>query len=282
VLDKRGKYFKSVASTKRINFGKPQIKKTMTRLRQIISAINKQKDPKKAKVMQRFFKTDKGEYGEGDVFLGLTVPEQRMIAREFRDLSFFDVKRLLESKIHEHRLIALLILVDKYGNLIFGQNREVKFPKGSRQARTITKQDIYDFYLKNTKQVNNWDLVDSSAEKIVGRFLYETKKSRQALCKLAKSKNLWERRIAIISTFYFIKNNLFADTLKIAGLLLNDSHDLIHKAVGWMLREVGKRDEQVLIKFLRAYYHYLPRTALRYAIEKFPEGIRKKYLEGKF
>lgn len=218
-------------------------------------------DPEKAKVLRRFFKTGPGEYGEGDRFLGIVVPVIREQIREFSDTAVSEVVKLLKSPVHEERLLALLLFVRK-------------FEKGDEAL----KQKIYALYLKNTRSINNWDLIDLSAEKIVGPFLADRK--RQPLYHLAVSKSLWERRIAILSTFHFIKNHEFADTLKIASILLRDEHDLIHKAVGWMLREVGKRDMPALEKFLRGHYRAMPRTMLRYAIERFPEAKRKKYLNG--
>ena len=215
-----------------------------------------------AKTMQWFFKTGKGEYGEGDVFAGLKVPTQRKIAREFKDLSLADLKELLRSKIHEERLISLLILVNNYER---GDEKE--------------KKSIYTFYIKNRMGINNWDLVDLSAPKIVGKYLFD--KDKSILFKFASSKNLWERRIAILSTYEFIRNHQYDTTLKIAKILLEDEHDLIHKAVGWMLREIGKKDLKVEEIFLKKHYKKMPRTMLRYAIEKFPEIKRKKYLQGK-
>ncbi|MFA5099079.1 MAG: DNA alkylation repair protein [Candidatus Paceibacterota bacterium] len=233
-----------------------------------ISNLRKQlkfkSDPKRAKLLQGFFKTGKGEYAEGDVFLGLTVPETRKIVGEYKDLSFKEIQELFKSKIHEERQIALMILVCKY-----------------EKASEAGKMEIFKFYLKNTKYINNWDLVDLYAPKIVGEYLYNCKQEnykRQTLNKLAKSKNLWEKRIAMLSTFYFINQKKFEDALKIAKILLNDEHDLIHKAVGWMLREVGKRDLAQEEKFLKKHYKVMPRTMLRYAIEKFPEKKRKMYL----
>jgi 3-methyladenine DNA glycosylase AlkD len=215
-----------------------------------------------AKTMQWFFKTGKGEYGEGDVFSGLKVPTQRKVAREFKDLSLADLKELLHSKIHEERLISLLILVNNYER---GDEKE--------------KKSIYTFYIKNRMGINNWDLVDLSAPKIVGKYLFD--KDKSILFKFASSKNLWERRIAILSTYEFIRNHQYDTTLKIAKILLEDEHDLIHKAVGWMLREIGKKDLKVEEIFLKKHYKKMPRTMLRYAIEKFPEIKRKKYLQGK-
>lgn len=209
-----------------------------------------------------FFKTGKGEYGEGDKFIGLKVPTQRKLAREFKELTLADLAQLLKSSVHEERLISLFILVDKYS-----------------KANEKTKKDIFKFYLKNRKGINNWDLVDISAPKILGKHLL--KKDKTILFKFAVSKNLWERRIAILSTLEFIRNGDFKTTLQLCKILLNDEHDLIHKAVGWMLREIGKKDIESEEKFLKASYKKMPRTVLRYAIEKFPETKRKKYLQGK-
>ncbi|PIN74307.1 DNA alkylation repair protein [Candidatus Woesearchaeota archaeon CG10_big_fil_rev_8_21_14_0_10_45_16] len=222
----------------------------------IESELQTAADPQKAPLFQRFFKTGKGQYGEGDIFLGLTVPEQRKIAKRYKDLPLEDVETLLRSKFHEHRLTALFILMFQYRN---------------------DKDKIIKVYLDNLKHVNNWDLVDSSAPGLLGDYLLD--KDRELLYKLARSDDLWEKRIAVISTFAFIKNNDFDDTLKISEILLPDKHDLIHKAVGWMLREVGKRDQEVEEKFLRRYHKVMPRTMLRYAIEKFDEPKRKEYLK---
>ncbi len=216
-------------------------------------------DAGKAEILARFFKTGKGEYGEGDEFIGVTVPETRKIARKYIDLSFRDISQLLDSKVHEHRLAALLILVERY---------KKEDGKG--------KDDIYQFYWKNARRVNNWDLVDLSADKIVGEHLLG--KDKDLLYKLAKSDNLWERRIATISTFAFIKRNRFDETFKIAKILLNDRHDLIQKAVGWMLREVGKRNQREEEQFLMKHYKNMPRTMLRYAIERFDDSKRKFYM----
>jgi len=214
-------------------------------------------DPKKAKILKRFFKTGSREYGEGDIFLGIAVPETRRLAKKYTTLRLEEVKRLLHSKFHEERLLSLLIMIDKFQS----ENN---------------KEKIYNLYLKNTKHINNWDLVDLSAYKIVGAYLAD--KPKDDLYKLAKSNCLWERRISIISTFYFIKNNKFKETFKIAEILLEDDHDLIHKAAGWMLREAGKRDLKSEKAFLDKYYKKMPRTMLRYAIEKFPEKERARYL----
>jgi 3-methyladenine DNA glycosylase AlkD len=222
-------------------------------------------NPKKASLLSGFFKTGKGEYGEGDIFLGITVPESRKIAIKYRFLPLSDVESLLKSKIHEERLIALLLLVHNY-------------KLASKINDEKLKEGLYNFYLSNTKYTNNWDLVDLSCHQIVGNYLLN--KSRDILFKLSKSNNLWERRISIISTFAFIRDKDFSDSLELAETLLHDPHDLIHKAVGWMLREIGKKDLSVLKAFLQKHYKSMPRTMLRYAIEKFPETERKAYLKG--
>ncbi len=215
-----------------------------------------------AEIQQKFFKTGPGEYGEGDIFIGVRVPDLRKLAKEFQDLTFSEVKALLASSIHEERLLALLILVRKYAS-----------------GDETTQKKIYELYLENTPFINSWDLVDGSTHHIVGAFLMD--KNKASLYKLAKSENLWERRIAIISTFHFIKHDQYQETLKIAKILLTDPEDLIHKAVGWMLREIGKRDGVIEETFLKKHYMKMPRTMLRYAIEKFPEPKRQKYLKGK-
>ena len=223
--------------------------------------LKKLSNKKKASVFQRFFKTGEGEYGFGDIFIGLTVPQSRKLAIKYKDLAFVDITNLLKSKVHEERLIALLILVHKF------------------QKEPMEQRRIYDFYIKNIKYVNNLDLVDLSSDKIVGGYLID--KPKDILLKLASSKNLWERRIAMIATYNFIKNNHFKETLKVSEVLVDDKNDLIQKALGWMLREIGKRDKEKEIKFLNKYYKKMGRTALRYSIEKFPETLRKKYLLGK-
>ncbi|HIH10632.1 TPA: DNA alkylation repair protein [Candidatus Woesearchaeota archaeon] len=219
-------------------------------------------NPEKAVIYASFFKTGKGEYGESDQFLGLTVPQQRILAKKYITPSLEEIHSLLQSPIHEYRLTALLILVLQY-----------------HKAVPQDKEKIVQFYLAHTKQINNWDLVDTSADKILGHYLLD--KDKTVLFKLAHSSNLWERRIAIVATFAFIKQNQFQETIHIAELLLHDSHDLIHKAVGWMLREVGKRDKVTLETFLQKHATKMPRTMLRYAIEKFPEPKRKYYLQKK-
>lgn len=231
----------------------------MTKIQSIISDLNKLKNKKRAEGSMRYFKTGKGQYGFGDVFLGLSVPEQRNISKKYKDLPLPDLQKLLDSKIHEHRFTALRILVKQFEN-----------------SSEKIKEKIAKFYLKNSKRINNWDLVDTSAHYILGKHLLN--KNRKILYKLVKSKNLWEKRISIISTFAFIRENDFEDALKISKALLSDSHDLIHKAVGWMLREVGKKSEKVLEDFLDEYAKVMPRTTLRYAIERFNPEKRKKYL----
>ena len=226
------------------------------------SELQKLSNSSRAKLLQGFFKTGKGEYAEGDIFLGLTVPETRKASKEFLHLSLAELQKSLESKYHEERLAALLILVEKF-----------------EKAKLEGRKEILDFYLKNSRFVNNWDLVDLTAPKISGSFLLD--KSRQILYSLAKSESLWNRRIAVLSTFAFIKENDFEDCLKIAELLLKDRHDLIHKAVGWMLREIGKKDKKTLLVFLKKHCKKMPRTMLRYAIEKFPEKERKAFLKAK-
>jgi 3-methyladenine DNA glycosylase AlkD len=219
----------------------------------------KMRNPAQAKVLAGFFKTGPGQYGAGDIFLGIKVPLQRAAIKKYYDLSLKDLQVLLDSPIHEHRLSAIFILVKK-------------FEKGAEREREI----IYNFYLKNSKNINNWDLVDLSAPNIVGQYLMA--KNRKFLFILARSKNLWERRIAILATFAFLRQKDFKDVLKIAQQLLNDPQDLIHKAVGWMLREAGKREKKVLLNFLDRYSKVMPRTMLRYSIEKLSDSERKKYL----
>jgi 3-methyladenine DNA glycosylase AlkD len=209
--------------------------------------------------LQRFFKTGPGQYGEGDHFLGIRLPVIRALSREFADLPIGDVEKLLHDKWHESRTLALILLVHRY-----------------KRGDEAERAKIFRVYLANTDRINNWDLVDQSAPGIVGAHL--EKRPRALLDKLAKSKSLWERRIAILATAWFIRLDQFEDTLRIATTLLGDSHDLIHKAVGWMLREVGKRDERVLEDFLNEHAHVMPRTALRYSIERLSPAKRKHYL----
>lgn len=223
--------------------------------------LRKYASSQKAKILQGFFKTGPGEYAEGDVFIGVQVPFVRQVAKKFQDVSLDEVACLLKSPIHEEREVALFIFV-----LQFAQSDQDK------------RKRIYNFYLEHTRHINNWDLVDLSAEKIVGSFLAD--KNKEPLYRLACSASIWERRIAILSTFHFIKNHQFKETLKIAKILICDGEDLIHKAVGWMLREVGKRDQSCEEQFLKKYYKKMPRTMLRYAIERFSSEKRKAYLKG--
>jgi 3-methyladenine DNA glycosylase AlkD len=219
--------------------------------------------PERALGVARFFKTGKGEYGAGDKFLGINVPALRKIARKFRELPLADAESLLLSRWHEERLCALIILV-------------AQFERGTETER----QAIFNFYLAHTDRVNNWDLVDASAPYIVGGWLVG--RTRDALDRLALSESMWERRIAMVATLWFIRRGELADTFRIAKTLLDDQEPLLHKAIGWMLREAGKKDEPELIAFLREHYAELPRTTLRYAIERFPAERRKRMLQGDF
>jgi len=229
-------------------------------LSQLKKDLRKTASKKKAKLLQGFFKTGKGEYGGGDIFLGVMVPGQRKVAKKYPELSLKEIQQLLNSKFHEERLTSLFILINRY-----------------QKTDKRDQAKIVDFYLSNTSNINNWDLVDLSAPKILGDYLLD--KDRSVLYKLAKSKLLWEKRIAILATAAFIGQDDFEDTLKISTILLNDKHDLMHKAVGWMLREVGKRDEKVLLKFLDKYHKKMPRTMLRYSIERFSPAKKKFYMK---
>ena len=219
-------------------------------------------DEEIAKHSLRFFKTDKGEYGYGDIFLGVRAPEIRLIAKKHIDISIADMKNLIKSKYHEERFLGLIILVNKY----------------SKTKDNETRNKLYNTYISSFKYINNWDLVDVTCSHVIGKHLIN--KDRSILYTWAKSEDLWTKRIAIVSTHYFIRKNELQDTFKIAEILLNDEHDLIHKAVGWMLREAGKRDLEKEEIFLKKYYNTMPRTMLRYAIERFPEEKRQKYLRG--
>ncbi len=230
----------------------------------VIKRLKSLGTPDKAELLSGFFKTGKGEYGEGDRFLGVVMPEQRKIAKEFRDLAFSEIEKLLSSPYHEARMTGLLILTYAY-----------------ERADSNARATIYDFLFAHRGAMNNWDLVDVIVPKIIGDHLLTRRSGRSVLRKLSKSDNLWERRISIISTAAFIRADEFDDTLSICETLLGDRHDLIHKATGWMLREVGKRDESVLRTFLDAHVKRMPRTMLRYAIEKLPEAERKEYLRRK-
>lgn len=233
---------------------------------EIFKLIRSKSKKEKLKTNAWFFKTGKGQYGEGDKFLGITVPESRKLTKELKDITLDQIEMLLESIYHEERLVALLILVHNY---------ELK----DKIKDTKSCKEIFKYYLSHTKRINNWDLVDLSAHQIVGKYLLN--KNRKILQKLAKSKLLWERRITIISTYRFILNGENKDTFLIADILINDSHDLIQKAVGWMLREAGKRVSEVKLKeYLKTRYMKMPRTMLRYSIEKYSETERSKYLKG--
>jgi hypothetical protein len=216
-------------------------------------------DPVKKEYLPKFFKTGKGQYGEGDKFLGIVVPNVRLVAKKHREESFETVKELMRSEYHECRLCGLLILVER-------------FKKNDEKDR----KEIYEFYLSQTERINNWDLVDLSASYIVGEYLKD--KSREPLYRLAESELLWEQRIAVVSTYAFIKNSDFTDIYALAEKLLIHEHDLMRKAIGWMLREAGKRNKDLLVTFLEKYCLVMPRTMLRYAIEKFPEEERKYYM----
>jgi 3-methyladenine DNA glycosylase AlkD len=236
------------------------------RFRTVTAAIAEKRlkalaEPRRAAVVAGYFKTGPGQYGEGDKFLGLTVPQLRGLVKEFHGLPVDECVKLLQSEFHELRLFALLLMVDAY-----------------KRGDDATKAKLFRTYIANTKRINNWDLVDVSAEHIVGAQLLD--RDHALLTRFAKSKLLWERRMAIIATLYYIRRNEFTYTFKIAELLMEDREDLIHKAVGWMLREVGNRDRAAEERFLKKHYQHMPRTMLRYAIEKFEPARRKAYLQG--
>lgn len=230
--------------------------------RDVLCELQSQADPKQAGIYRRFFKTGPGEYGEGDQFYGVKVPFQRTIAKKFNQLGLKDIRKLLAPEYHEARNTGVLILIGQYES---GGDHE--------------KERIYRFYMHHRAALNNWDLIDLSAPKIAGAYLYNN--DRSILFSLAQSGNRWERRIAIMAPFFFIRKRDFNDTLNLARILLHDPEDLIHKAVGWMLREIGKCDRKTEEAFLRPVYPQMPRTMLRYAIEKFPESVRRNYLAGK-
>jgi 3-methyladenine DNA glycosylase AlkD len=233
----------------------------VSRLKEIHDHLLKIASKEDAANLQRYFKTGPGEYGEGDKFIGIRVGPLRKLAKQYRALSLPDVEKLLRSPFHEERMLALLILVDQ-------------FQRGDTKNRKL----IYDLYLKNIERINNWDLVDVSSPRIVGAYLSE--RSRKPLYRLARSHHLWSRRVAIMATLCFIRGDDFDDALAIADELMEDKHDLMHKAVGWMLREVGNRNRTVEEKFLDSRYKKMPRTMLRYALEKFPQTKRKRYMAG--
>lgn len=233
----------------------------------VVAALLAAVDPVKSAHYPKFFRTGKGEYGEGDVFIGVVVPTRRAIAKQYRHLPLEQVARLLDHAYHECRMTALFILIDQY-----------------HRGDTTHRQAVVDLYFDKIERVNNWDLVDCSASKILGRYLSGRPKpeQRRTLGKLARADHLWRQRIAMVATWHFIQNGEFQHTLRIAKRLLTHEHDLIHKAVGWMLREMGKRDEQALVQFLERNYANLPRTTLRYAIEKFSKERRNAALRGDF
>jgi len=232
-------------------------------LNKLRKELEKYKDEDRANHNLRFFKTGPGEYGEGRISLGIKTEIKRKIAKKYyKEISLSEVNELLDSGISDYQFIALIILINKYNR---GGDKE--------------KKEIINLYLGNTKNINNWDLVDVSAPHLLGNYLYHNPKEKQIIYEIAKSDNLWKKRIAIISTLYFIRKNQFDDTFAISKILLNDNHDLIHKAVGWMLREIGKREKEKLEEFLKENYKDMPRTMLRYAIEKFPEEEKRKWME---
>lgn len=230
----------------------------------IINDLKKVSNKGKVEIISRFFKTGKGEYGEGDIFVGISVPNSRIIAKKYaKEIDIFNLQKLIKSPIHEYRLTALLILVEKF----------------SKEKEEAKRKILVDFYLSNTQYINNWDLVDLSCYKTLGVWLFD--KDKDILFQLAKSKNLWEQRISIITCLHFIKNGQYDTFLEIAEQLLHHPHDLIHKAIGWLLRELGKKDINIEKTFLNKYYKTMPRTMLRYSIEKFPEDERQDYLKGR-
>jgi len=236
-------------------------------LNELKSKLFSYANSEKAKLLQRFFKTGKGEYGEGDVFIGVMVPQTREVVKEFwNKISFKEIQELLNSKVHEERLCGILILVKKY-------------QKFKKEKNFLEQKKIFEFYLKNFNRINNWDLVDLSSPNIVGDFVFFNPEFKKIIFEFVQSENLWKKRIAVLSTFYFIREKDFEEAFEFAKILLKDKHDLIHKAVGWMLREIGKRDEKKLEKFLEEHHKKMPRTMLRYAIEKFDDDKRKIFLK---
>lgn len=232
--------------------------------REIIRTLEALGDSATASRTQSFFKTSYGDYGHGDRFLGIRVPILRKLLPKYRTVALQEAEKLLSSDWHEIRLFALLLLVDRF-----------------QRSDESEQEQVYRVYLRNTSNINNWDLVDLSAPQIVGAYLFHSQGAVDILCRLAQSQSLWERRIAIVACFYFIRQGAFEVALSVSEQLLGDSHDLIHKAVGWMLREIGKRDFTAEETFLARHYRTMPRTMLRYAIEKFPEELRQAYLKGK-
>lgn len=238
----------------------------MNKIAKIKDELASHINPEKAEFLPYFFKTKPGQYGEGDKFLGVVVPDIRKVVKNNLDATIYELFELPKSKWHEERMTALLILV-------------AKFAKSTKSEQL----EIYNQYLNNTKYINNWDLVDLSCRDIIGKYLFENPDNLDKLNKLAKSELLWDRRIAIISTYYFLMKGDPSPTLQIIDILISDKHDLIQKANGWMLRELGKRvDSQILVQYIKQNYNQIPRTTLRYAIERFPEETRKQYLKGIF
>lgn len=233
-------------------------------IKAIIKELKEVSNKKKVETVSRFFKTGKGEYGEGDIFVGINVPNSRIVAKKYaKEIDFVNLQKLISSQIHEYRLTALLIIVEKFNN----------------EKQEADKKLLIDFYLSNTQYINNWDLVDLSCYKTLGIWLIT--KDKDILFELAHSKNIWEQRIAIITCLQFIKNEQYDTFLEIAELLLHHPHDLIHKAIGWLLRELGKKNIDLEKTFLKRHYKNMPRTMLRYSIEKFPEDQRQDYLKGR-
>lgn len=226
---------------------------------ELINELNSLEDPARAVHSQRFFKTGRGQYGEGDVFIGLSVPQTRLVCKKYNSLSVTEIEKLLESPIHEHRLAAVIIM-----------------RRQAERANNLLKKQLYELYLKRTDRINNWDIIDISCHKVVGGYLYN--KNRSILDRLARSQQMWERRIAIVSTAYFIGKDDLDDTFRIAKILMKDEQDLIHKATGWMLREAGKRDDAKLKEFLDMHAHEMPRTMLRYSIERLHPNDRSYYM----
>ncbi len=253
-------HFLPIVNLLRKNFSIDPDRSPANRIKSDLAALANQE---RAQKHRRFFKTGPGEYAEGDIFLGIKVPELRRLAKQHSGIEMAGIEDLLRSPVHEHRQLALFLLIQRF-----------------EKANDKTRAEIADFYLANTEYINNWDLVDCSAHTILGAFVYERDKA--ILYRLVHSANLWERRIAIVATWHFIRRGQVGDTLKLAALLIDDSQDLIHKSVGWMLREAGKRDETALVAFLEAHYGQMPRTMLRYAIERFPATRRRLLLKGIF
>ncbi len=234
----------------------------MSILAEVKLKLNQYANAEKIPGVKRFFKATPGGYAEGDQFIGITVPDQRKVAKKyFQQISLGELEQLLQDPIHEYRLTALFTLVYKYQKAVTADAR----------------QQLVDLYLNNLAHVNNWDLVDSSADKLLGAYLFD--KNKDLLYQLANSGHLWKQRISIIATYHFIKQGQYEDTLKIAEILLTHKHDLIHKAVGWMLREVGNRDLDAELSFLHQHHTHMPRTMLRYAVEKFPSGLRAFFMK---